>query len=202
MDRHSHCCPRSLRTQLLSPVTHKPCCLSFGGKSSWHITIWKYEELIKALLLWMSSSSVSPRTPSLPGSAAPNTDVSALAPNHPPSLKFHSDMQHTDSCELLQAPLYPPDSFLLPFSLQPADWTLLRSGKRCISVDAWFIRALLRGQVVMVVRQEVQIYISISWAQLVSSCTEILQEDSGELFWMNRKLNSTRNTDENSSSAY
>lgn len=47
----------------------------------------------------MSSSSVSPRTPSLPSAAAPNTDVSALMPNHPPSLKFHPDTRHTDSCE-------------------------------------------------------------------------------------------------------
>lgn len=46
----------------------------------------------------MSSSSVSPRTPSLPSAAAPNTDVSALMPNHPPSLKFHPDTRHTDSC--------------------------------------------------------------------------------------------------------
>lgn len=47
----------------------------------------------------MSSSSVSPRTPSLPSAAAPNTDVSALMPNHPPSLKFHPDTRHTDSCK-------------------------------------------------------------------------------------------------------
>lgn len=97
MDLHSHCCPRSLRTQLLSAVTHTPCCLSFSRKSSWCIMIWKYEELIKALLLWMSSSSVSPRTPCLPSSAAPNTDVSVPMPNHPPSLKFHSDTRHKDS---------------------------------------------------------------------------------------------------------
>lgn len=99
MDHHSHCGLRSRRMQLLSLVTHKPCRLSFSRKSSWRITIWKYEELIKALLLWMSSSSVSPRTPSLPSAAAPNTDVSALMPNHPPSLKFHSDTRHTDSCK-------------------------------------------------------------------------------------------------------
>lgn len=47
----------------------------------------------------MSSSSVSPRTPSLPSAAAPNTDVSALMPNHPPSLKFHIETRHTDSCK-------------------------------------------------------------------------------------------------------
>ena len=124
MDHHSHSCPRSKHTQLccLSPVTHNPCPLSFSGESSWHIAIWKYEELIKALALWMSSSSVSPRTPSLPSAEIPNTDVSALTSNQPPSLKFHTDMQHTDSCKLLRLNcIHLTDSDVLSFSLTVVD---------------------------------------------------------------------------------
>lgn len=43
MDHHAHFCPRNRRMQLccLSPVSHNPCRLSFSGKSSWRIAIWK-----------------------------------------------------------------------------------------------------------------------------------------------------------------
>lgn len=78
----------------------------------------------------MSSSSVSPRTPSLPSAAAPNTDVAALMPNHPPSLKFHTDTRLTDSCEpyrLLCIHLTDFDFLLLASALQTElVWALRR----------------------------------------------------------------------------
>ncbi|KAK5855483.1 hypothetical protein PBY51_005581 [Eleginops maclovinus] len=41
-----------------------------------------------------------------------NTDVSALEPNQPPSLKFHPDTRHPDSCKRCSAStcLTPPSS--------------------------------------------------------------------------------------------
>lgn len=147
MDHHFHCGPRSLSMQLLSPVTHVVFHLAgravgvlrYGNTRSWSK---------------LSSSGWAPHLSlqGLPACQALQLLIQTFQHSRP-SLKFHPASPYRLHCiHLTHSCSTPRSSRLIGL--------FCRSGKRCISVDAWFIRALVRGRVV-----KPQLHRDAEWSQ-------------------------------------